>query len=200
MDTTFQTIREIAENSDGIITTKQIEAAGISRTRIKNFVEMALLVKEAQGIYTLANMLVDEYKLIQLRSEKIVFSYGTALYLHGMSDRMPHTIDVTVPQGDNVSRIKKDHPAIRFHYVSKERWDLGIMTIRSPMGAELRVYDDKERCIRDLIRDKQAMDMQLYIQAIQEYFKLENNARKLLKYGKKFGIEEKIRTYMEVLS
>lgn len=199
MNTAFQTIRDMAENSDGIITTKQIEAAGISRTRIKTLVEQGLLVKESQGIYSLSNMLVDEYKLIQLRSERIVFSYGTALYLHGMSDRVPHTIDVTVPQGDNVSRIKKDHPAIRFHYVSKERWDLGIMTIKSPMGAQLRVYD-KERCICDLIRDKQAMDMQLYIQAIQEYFKLENNARKLLNYGKKFGIEEKIRTYMEVLS
>ncbi|OXS26024.1 type IV toxin-antitoxin system AbiEi family antitoxin domain-containing protein [Acetobacterium wieringae] len=199
MNTAFQTIRDMAENSDGIITTKQIEAAGISRTRIKTLVEQGLLVKESQGIYSLSNMLVDEYKLIQLRSERIVFSHGTALYLHGMSDRVPHTIDVTVPQGDNVSRIKKDHPAIRFHYVSKERWDLGIMTIKSPMGAQLRVYD-KERCICDLIRDKQAMDMQLYIQAIQEYFKLENNARKLLNYGKKFGIEEKIRTYMEVLS
>jgi len=199
MDTTFQIIRDIAEDTDGIITTKQIEAAGISRTRIKTLVEQGLLVKESQGIYSLSNMLVDEYKLIQLRSERIVFSHGTALYLHGMSDRVPHTIDVTVPQGDNVSRIKKDHPAIRFHYVSKERWDLGIMTIKSPMGAQLRVYD-KERCICDLIRDKQAMDMQLYIQAIQEYFKLENNARKLLNYGKKFGIEEKIRTYMEVLS
>lgn len=199
MNTAFQTIRNMAENSDGIITTKQIEAAGISRTRIKTLVEQGFLVKESQGIYSLSNMLVDEYKLIQLRSERIVFSYGTALYLHGMSDRVPHTIDVTVPQGDNVSRIKKDHPAIRFHYVSKERWDLGIMTIKSPMGAQLRVYD-KERCICDLIRDKQAMDMQLYIQAIQEYFKLENNARKLLNYGKKFGIEEKIRTYMEVLS
>lgn len=199
MNAAFEIIREIAENSDGIIMTKQIEEAGIRRTRIKTLVELGFLVKESQGIYSLANMLVDEYKLIQLRSEKIVFSYGTALYLHSMSDRVPHTIDVTVPQGDNVSRIKKDHPAIRFHYVSKERWDLGIMTIKTPMGAEVKVYD-KERCICDLIRDKQAMDMQLYIQAIQEYFKLENNARKLLKYGKKFGIEEKIRTYMEVLS
>lgn len=199
MNAAFEIIREIAGNSDGIIMTKQIEEAGIRRTRIKTLVELGFLVKESQGIYSLANMLVDEYKLIQLRSEKIVFSYGTALYLHSMSDRVPHTIDVTVPQGDNVSRIKKDHPAIRFHYVSKERWDLGIMAIKTPMGAEVKVYD-KERCICDLIRDKQAMDMQLYIQAIQEYFKLENNARKLLKYGKKFGIEEKIRTYMEVLS
>ncbi|MEO1814044.1 MAG: type IV toxin-antitoxin system AbiEi family antitoxin domain-containing protein [Acetobacterium sp.] len=199
MDTTFQIIRDIAEDTDGIITTKQIEAAGISRTRIRSLLELGFLIKEAQGIYTLANMLVDEYKLIQLRSEKIVFSYGTALYLHGMSDRVPHFIDATVPQGDNVSRIKKEHPTIRFHYVKKELWDIGIMTIKSPQGAQLRVYD-QERCICDLIRDKQAMDMQLYIQAIQGYFKLENNARKLLKYGKKFGIEEKIRTYMEVLS
>lgn len=79
MDTTFQIIRDIAEDTDGIITTKQIEAAGISRTRIRSLLELGFLIKEAQGIYTLANMLVDEYKLIQLRSEKIVFSYGTAL-------------------------------------------------------------------------------------------------------------------------
>jgi predicted transcriptional regulator of viral defense system len=198
MDATFQIIRKIAENSDGIITTKQIEEAGISRTIIKSFLEVKFLIKESQGIYSLSDRLIDEYKLMQVRSEKIIFSYGTALYLLGMSDRVPHIIDVTVPQGYNVSRIKKDHASIRFHYIKKELWDLGIMSIKTPMGAIVKVYD-KERCICDLIRDKKEMDMQLYTQAVKEYFKLENNARKLLKYGKKFGIEEKIRTYMEVL-
>lgn len=41
--------------------------------------------------------------------------------------------------------------------------------------------------------------MQLYSQAIKDYFKSKPNNRKLLKYGKVFGIEDKIRTYMEVL-
>ena len=41
--------------------------------------------------------------------------------------------------------------------------------------------------------------MQLYTQAIKDYFKTKPNNRKLLKYGKLFGIEDKIRTYMEVL-
>lgn len=41
--------------------------------------------------------------------------------------------------------------------------------------------------------------MQLYTQAIKDYFKAKPNNRKLLKYGKLFGIEDKIRTYMEVL-
>ena len=64
--------------------------------------------------------------------------------------------------------------------------------------AEIKLYD-KERCLCDLIRNKEQMDMQLYTQAIKDYFKANPNNRKLLKYGKLFGIEDKIRTYIEVL-
>lgn len=197
MDSKVKKIKKLADDS-GLITTKQIEEAGISRASIKTYLDNELLVREAHGIYALSTSLVDEYKLIQKRSEKIIFSHGTALYLHGMSDRVPHMLDASVPQGDNVSRIKKDHPTIRFHYVKKELWDLGVVQILSPLGAKVAVYD-KERCICDLIRDKKNMDMQLYVHAIKEYFKTEKSIRKILKYGKAFGIEDEIRTYMEVL-
>lgn len=199
MNKPYKIIKDIAETSDGIITTKQVEDSGLSRTILKSYVDEGLLVKESQGIYSLSDTIADEYKLIQIRSEKAIFSYGTALYLLGMSDRVPHNIDVTVPQGYNVSRIKKDYPSIHFHYVKKELWELGITSIKSPVGATVRVYN-KERCICDLIRDKKDMDMQLYTQAVKEYFKTGSNTRKILKYGKQFGVEEKIRTYMEVLS
>ncbi len=199
MNKPYKIIKDIAELSDGIITTKQVEDSGLNRTVLKSYVDEGLLVKESQGIYSLTDTIADEYKLIQIRSNKTIFSYGTALYLLGMSDRVPHIIDVTVPQGYNVSRIKKDYPSTRFHYVKKELWDLGITSIKSPMGATVRVYDI-ERCICDLIRDKKNMDMQLFIQALKEYFKTGSNTRKILKYGKQFGVEEKIRTYMEVLS
>jgi hypothetical protein len=42
--------------------------------------------------------------------------------------------------------------------------------------------------------------MQLYTQAIKEYFKAGSNMRNILKYGKQFGVEEILRTYIEVLS
>ena len=58
---------------------------------------------------------------------------------------------------------------------------------------------DKERCICDLIRNKDKIEMQLYSQAIKEYFKGKSNPRKLLKYLKLFKIEDKVRSYMEVL-
>lgn len=198
MDPKYSIIKNIAEHSDGIVTTKQIEEAGLSRTTIKSFLEQDLLVREAQGIYSIASVLVDDYKLLQMRSEKLIFSYGTALYLHGMSDRVPHMLDVTIPQGYNVTRIKKDHPDVRFHYVRLEWWELGITKVITPLGVEVMAYD-KERCICDLINKKKHMDMQLYSQAIKDYFKTSPDVRKILKYGKLLGVENEIRTYMEVL-
>ena len=158
-------IKKIAEKSEGIVTTKQIEDSGINRTSIKSCLEEGILVRESHGVYSL----------------------------------VPHIIDITVPQGYNVTRIKKDYPSIRFHYVKKDIWELGISDIISPMGAQLTLYD-KERCICDLIKNRQEVDMQLYTQAVKEYFEHNSNIRKLLKYGKILRIEDKIRTYIEILT
>ena len=146
------------------------------------------LVRVRKGLYTVENYLADEYALLQARSGKALFSYGTALFLWGLSDRVPHTIDVTVPHGTNVTKIKRDNPQVRFHYVNSILFELGKAETTSPQGATVLLYD-KERCICDLIRDKKEMDMQLYTQAIKEYFRTGANSRKLLKYGKQFGIE-----------
>lgn len=198
MNFEVQIIQQIAENSDGIITTKQVEEAGLSRTILKSLVEEGILDKESKGIYSLADYLTDEYKVIQMRSEKAIFSYGTALYLLGLSDRTPHFFDVSVPQGCNVSRIKKGNPTLRFHYVKKEWWNIGITSIRTPFGGIVNIYN-KERCICDLIRNKNDVDIQLFTQALKDYFKQKCDIRLLDEYGKVFGIDEKIRTYIEVL-
>ena len=181
-----------------MITTAQVEADGISRTALKKYVDEGQLVRVRKGLYTVENYLADEYALLQARSGKALFSYGTALFLWGLSDRVPHTIDVTVPHGTNVTKIKRDNPQVRFHYVNSILFELGKAETTSPQGATVLLYD-KERCICDLIRDKKEMDMQLYTQAIKEYFRTGANSRKLIKYGKQFGIENLIRIYMEVL-
>ena len=75
---------------------------------------------------------------------------------------------------------------------------MGITELRSPQGAMVRLYD-KERCICDLIRDKDKVDIQIYTQAIKDYFNTKADRRKLLKHSKVLGVEDKVRTYMEVL-
>lgn len=44
-----------------------------------------------------------------------------------------------------------------------------------------------ERCICYSIRNKEQMNMQLYMQAIKEYFKTKSKHRELLKYGRLLG-------------
>lgn len=198
MDRIWNEIRKIADENSGSIKTSAVEAAGISRPMLRKYVEDGRLEQVRKGLYVLADDLADEFALIQLQSTKAIFSYGTALYLWGLSDRTPHRFDITVPQGSNISRLKRDNPTLRCHYVQSDVYDMGITEIRSPQGAMIRLYD-KERCICDLIRNKDKVDIQLYSQAIKDYFKSKPDNRKLFKYGKVFGIVDKIRTYMEVL-
>lgn len=199
MDAIWNKIVALVEQNDGLIKTGMVEKAGIGRHVLKRYLDAGRLVRIRKGIYVLNDGLADEYALLQIQCGKAIFSYGTALYLWGMSDRVPHNIDITIPQGTNLTRLRKDNTDLRCHYVQPDLYKLGISQVRSPQGGMVRLYD-KERCICDLIRHKDQIEMQLYRQAIQEYFKNQPNHRKILKYGKQFGIEEKIRTYMEVLA
>lgn len=198
MDSIWNKIKRIADENNGFIKTSAVEAAGISRPMLRKYVENGTLEQVRKGLYVLADDLADEFALLQMQSTKAIFSYGTALYLWGLSDRTPHRFDITIPQGTNISRLKRDNPTLRCHYVQPEIYDMGITEIKSPQGAVVRLYD-KERCICDLIRDKDKVDIQIYTQAIKDYFNTKADRRKLLKYSKVLGVEDKVRTYMEVL-
>ena len=194
----YDKIQNKAAENDGIIRTRDVEEMGIYRGYLKDMVDSGSLVRESKGIYTVTSDTPDEYSLIQSRSDRLIFSYGTALYLLGMSDCVPSIIDVTVPQGYNVSRIKKSYPSIRFHYVKPDVLFEGVKTVITPQGYRVKVYDE-ERCLCDLIKDKKKIDKQLFTQAVKEYFAGSHSARKLIKMAKLFGVEDDTRMYMEVL-
>lgn len=198
MEKIMSRIKEVANENNGFIRTSQIQELGLSRPIIKKFVDRGLLERVRKGLYILANEIADEYALVQMRNKYAVFSHATALFMLGLSDRTPHVYDITVPQGVNVSFLKKENEQIRCHYVQPHVFELGICTVKSPQGAIVKVYDP-ERCICDLIREKDKFDKQLYADAVKGYFRFKSNPGKLLKYGKVFGIEEQIRIYMEVL-
>jgi len=118
-----------------------------------------------------------------------------------MSDLVPHEYDVTVPQGFNASRIKKGHADIRIHYITPDKWKIGITEAETPNGNIVKLYN-KERCIIDLIKRKDKIEKQLYLHALREYFADGTTDKTaLIKYAKIFNhIEEKVRDYTDILS
>ena len=193
-------LKEIAGTTGGMMTTSQIEKAGISRVLIPTFIDEGVLVKEARGIYYYADAFPDDLQIIQANNPRVIYSYGTALYLWDMSDRTPHVWDISVPQGFNATRLKKDNPHIRLHYINADQWRVGITETFTPDGNKVRLYD-KERCIIDLIKHKNKIDKQLYLHALREYFNVQTNDHaRLIGYAKIFHIERPVRDYMDILT
>ena len=198
MSKNIDVIYKQAKESDGLITTKEIEGLGIGRYNIKDYVNEGLLVRESKGIYSVAKETPDEYAAIQKRSQKAIYSYGTALFFHGLSDRVPRTIDLTLPQGYNASRLKKANPDLRIHYVQPDVLELGAEELKTPQGSMVRAYN-KERCICDLIKSQKRVDKQVFTQAIKTYFSGSYNPRAIIKMARAIGVESEVRKYMEVL-
>jgi len=198
MNKDLKPIYEAAGKNSGIIRTEEIEKIGIGRYHIKDLVENGLLVRETHGLYSIPDEKPDEYCIIQARSNRLIFSYGTALFFHGLSDRVPGTIDVSLPQGYNASRIKKSYPMLRVHYVQSDILEYETSEAITPQGYNIIIYSP-ERCICELIKKPDSVDKQIYTQAIKQYFGGKYSPRKLISVARHFDVEEQVRKYMEVL-
>ena len=132
-----------------------------------------------------------------MKNEKMVYSFDTALMLHGLTEREPAEIFATVPRAYNASHLR--NISIIVNYVRDEWVDLGRTVAKTTYGNEVAVYD-MERTVCDILRVKDKKDPQMFIYAIKEYTKSPNkNLPRLMKYAKEFGVEATLHQYMEVL-
>lgn len=198
MTLSLQKISSVFQDNNYIVSAKVLKDNGFDRYQVEQYLQDEILLKVGYGLYCLKDNVPDEFSMIQSRSEKIIFSHSTALYLLGMSDRVPGVFNVTIPQGYNVTKIKRDFDNIDFNYSKADWWSLGVSKVATPQGFEVSVYD-KERSILDIIRNKSKVDYQIYIQAIKEYFATQKNFRKILKYSKVMNLEDKVRMYIEMI-
>ena len=155
-----------------------------------------LIEKISRGIYAAKDYKYDEYYIFQLKYPKTVFSYNTALYLYGMTERTPINMDVTTYREYNPHRFNE---FINVHKVNKEYLDLGVNYKNTPLGVKVRVYN-LERTVCDLIKDKDSIDVEIRNKAIKNSIKSkEFNATLMFEYAKKMKIYNKVKNYMEAI-
>ena len=190
-------ILNIASKNGGYITTKELTKYNINSRFLTSLVKEKKLSRASRGYYILPNIFYDEFYIILSKCKKAVFSDATALYFHNLSDRTPLIYDITLPYG--YGNCYKDMPNVCLHYVKKENIDLGMIEIESPFRMKIKTYDI-ERTICDIIKNKNKMDIEIFVKALKEYSRLKNkDLYKLMRYAKKLNVEKKVREYMEVL-
>ncbi len=190
-------ILHMAETHQGMITSTQVTEAGIPRRCLSSMVRSGLLVRVERGVYTLPETWEDELYILQLRFSRGVFSHETALYLHTMTDRTPSRYTMTFPFGYNPSNVLKRGVVAKV--ANEETYPLGIMTLPSPSGNNLKVYDI-ERTLCDMVMTRHKADIQVVNQAMRMYAgSRKKDIGRLMDYAQRLRVKSKIQTYMEIL-
>lgn len=190
-------IEKIIEDNNGIITTTEVTNAGIPRRCLSSMVECGKIYRVDRGIYAIPEVWEDEMFFIQYRFSKGIFSHETALYLHGITDRTPIHYTMTFPFSYNVSNVKKQ--GIIPKLCTEETYKLGVMSITSPCGNLVKVYDI-ERTLCDIVKTRHRADIQVVNQAMKTYAISKNkDISKLMSYANLLHVKPKVLKYMEVL-
>ena len=168
----------------------------IPRFNLTKLIKDDKIERVSRGVYIKKNELVDEFVILQSKSKNAIYSNTTALYLHGLSNRIPIKYDITINSGYNGSLQKEDN--VKLFYTKRELLELGVINYKLDSGNIIRVYDlDKTIC--DIIKNKKKIDAEIFNKAIREYFySRKKNTLKLYEYAKKMNIYNKVRNTFEV--
>lgn len=188
---------ELLERSDGILRHADAIELGVPNATFYNFVRRNGLERVAKGVYLHTDAFPDEMQLLQVKYPKAIFSHDTALYLHDLSEREPVPLSVTVHSNYHSDALRDI--GVRIYYV-KEAWhELGAMTLDSPEGNPVRVYD-MERTICDTIRRRSATDPSAFNYAMRKYAaSKDKDLRRLGEYSVEMGMEQRVNDVLEVL-
>jgi len=190
-------IYEELKRNNNIITTARVLELGFSRSLLSKYVKEGLLERSQQGVYILMDAVEDDMYMLMLRSEKIIFSHDTALFLHGLSERTPFAHSVTIPSNSKLSKVVSDECTC--YYVKPELHNIGEITLENSFGNRVRCYN-VERTICDIIRSRSRLDEETVISAIKNYAASKDKDLNLLaEYATLFGIEKILKRYLEVL-
>ena len=159
----------LAEEHDGLLTSKEARAAGIQDSVLVRLAQRGRLERMTRGVYRIAHYPSD--RLAQYREavlwakasqgpERIALSHETALLLYGISDANPSRVNLTVPTS---ARLRRKCPEwVAIHRANLSLQDIGeheglpVTTVsRSIMDVLLATHriDVARQSVSDAVRE-----------------------------------------------
>ncbi len=183
--------------NNGYLTTKDVVEHDIPRIYLSRLVQERVIERVCRGVYIKSNEIPDDMVILQKKSKNAIYSHMTALYLYGLSNRIPIKYDITVNQGYN-GKLQAENN-VNLFYIKRNLLELGLTSYNLSSGYKIKIYN-LERTICDIIKNKNRLDQEIVNKAIREYFYNKNkNILKLYEYAKELKIYDKVRSTFEVL-
>ena len=183
---------------DGSISRKDALANGVPPASFARYVRFHHLFRISQGVYAKEGA-VDELFQWQRRYPRIVYSGITALYLLGLTDRIPDSIDFTMPKGCRVRKESLGPRAVCHIENNVELFAWGNVSAETTFGNTVPCFS-KEKMIVEMIRKRNDYDSELFLKAVKTCLKgKDKDMDVLFQYARKRKIEEKVYQMLEAM-
>ena len=150
----------IAEENDGLLTSKQARNAGILDSVLVRLAQRGRLERTARGVYRIAHFpqsRFSQYREALLWAEAnhgpespdVALSHETALALYGISDANPQQVHITVP---NAVRLRRE----RSKWIAVHHGDLHPLDVTLHEGLAVTTV---ARTIRDVLDTTGRIDL-----------------------------------------
>jgi len=198
MNQHYSIIETMIKAGDGSISRKEAIANGVPPATFARYVRLNHLAKIRRGVYAKEGVIDDLFQL-QRRYPRIVYSGLTALYLLGLTDRIPDTIDFTVPKGYRVRKENVDPNAVCHIENNVELFGAWNVNAETMFGNNVTCFS-KEKMIVEMIRKRDDYDSELFLKAVKTFLKGTNkDIDFLFKYARMRKMEEKVYWILEAI-
>ncbi len=198
MNQNYETLERMMETGDGSISRKDAIANGVPPAAFARYVRSKNLVRISRGVYAKGGAVDDLFQL-QRRYPRIVYSGMTALYLLGLTDRIPDSIEFTIPKGCRVRKESVGNNAICHIENNVDLFELGNVSAETLFGNSVTCFS-KEKIIVEMIRKRDDYDSELFLKAVRTFLKGKGKDMDFLfGYARMRKIEEKVYRILEAM-
>lgn len=191
-------ILEIIKKNNGFVSFETAAENGISKTFFYRFIKKNHFLKVGDGLYFEDSFAFDEFFAFQSGYPKFVFSGMTALFLLGLTDKIPNELEVTGPYGYHPF---KNTPSNCLIHIERniDAFNYGNVIIKTPFGNNVMIFG-KDKMVVELIKNRKEYDSETFLKALKLYAKgTDRNTDVLYEYSRIKNIEESVYDTMEIL-
>lgn len=199
MDKKYIPYKKVFEKHNGMLRVSQAVRLGVPEYMVYEMTEQGALIKEARGIYRLADIApLSNPDLVQvsLLVPKSVICLISALYFYELTTQIPHSIYVALPQ--NTARPRVTYPPLEVFWVTNSLHLVGAET-HVLDGLKVKIYN-REKTIADCFKFRKRIGEEIALEALKDYVRQPKlNVHKLLQYAKINRVEKRITPYLKSL-
>lgn len=195
----FQTAKGIFQKRHGILRRREAIQLGVPEYIIYEMTKSGDLIKEARGLYRLAEsepLSNPDLVQVSLLIPKSVIFLISALYFHRLTTQIPHWIYLALPRGAKPSKV--EYPPVKAFIRSEKQYAAGVEEHLID-GVRVRIYS-REKTVADCFMYQREIGKDVALEALKDYMAGKSrNVNKLMEYAKVNRVEKSILPYVESL-